>query len=101
MDRPVDPLRKDRPLALQDAKARFSEVVGAAMRGQPQYVTRRGKPAVVIVGAADFERMSHAERGAAPTFIEHLLAIPKTPKGERMADERRPRLVPRDVDFST
>ena len=34
---------------LQDAKNRFSAVVDAAMAGQPQQVTRRGKPAVVVL----------------------------------------------------
>ena len=32
---------------LQDAKDRFSAVVDAAVAGDPQRVTRRGKPAVV------------------------------------------------------
>lgn len=98
MDRPVK-TAKPPPLSLQDAKAHFSEVVGAAMRGQPQHVTRRGEPAVVIVGAADFERLSRAERVAQPTFVDHLLAIPKTPKGERPF-EPRVKIRLRDVDFS-
>ena len=34
---------------LQDAKNRFSAVVEAALAGTPQEVTRRGKPAVVVV----------------------------------------------------
>lgn len=88
------------PLSLQDAKAHFSEVVEAAMQGRVQHVTRRGKPAVVIVAADEYERMASAEGGSAPTFIEHLLAMPKTPKGEKPLDWPRARLVPRDVDFS-
>ncbi|MGZ8260225.1 MAG: type II toxin-antitoxin system Phd/YefM family antitoxin [Caldimonas sp.] len=71
------------PLRLQDAKTHFSAVVDAAMRGQPQHVTKRGKPAVVIVGADEFERLSRADHEAAPSFVEHLLAVPKPPKGER------------------
>ena len=34
--------------SLQDAKNRFSAVVDAAVGGDPQRVTRRGKPAVVV-----------------------------------------------------
>lgn len=71
------------------------------MQGRPQHVTRRGKPAVVIVGATDYERLSNAEHKPAPSFVEHLLAIPKTPKGERSADEPRSKVRPRDVDLSS
>lgn len=42
---------------LQDAKARFSEVVDRAIREGPQVVTRRGRDAVVIIDAAEFERL--------------------------------------------
>jgi prevent-host-death family protein len=101
MNRPAGRASKDRTLALQDAKARFSEVVGAAMRGDPQHVTRRGKPAVVIVAAEDFERLSRAARMPEPTFIEHLLAIPKAPKAASSGDAPRVKIRPRDLDFST
>jgi prevent-host-death family protein len=40
---------------LQDAKARFSEVVRRARAGKPQRVTVHGKDAVVIVDAERFE----------------------------------------------
>ncbi|MGE0716999.1 MAG: type II toxin-antitoxin system Phd/YefM family antitoxin [Alphaproteobacteria bacterium] len=42
---------------LEDAKARFSEVVRLAEREGPQRVTRRGKDAVVVISAAAFDRM--------------------------------------------
>ena len=101
MNRPVSRLPKDAPLPLQDAKARFSEIVSAAMRGRPQHVTRRGKPAVVIVGATDYERLSSAERKPVPSFVEHLLAVPKTPKSELSTNASRPNIRPRDVDLSS
>lgn len=99
MDRPVKTLSPP-PLSLQDAKAHFSEVVAAAMLGRAQHVTRRGKPAVVIVAAAEYERMASAKRGPTLSFVEHLLAIPKTPRGEQWMDEPRAKVVPRDVDLS-
>ncbi len=37
------------PLALQDAKNRFSAVADEAYRGSPQVVTRRGRPLVAII----------------------------------------------------
>ena len=42
---------------LQDAKNRFSAVVDAALAGQPQEVSRRGKPAVVVLSAAEYARI--------------------------------------------
>ena len=42
---------------LGEAKARFSRVVRLAASGQPQRVTVRGKDAVVIVAADEFERL--------------------------------------------
>jgi len=40
---------------LQDAKARFSEVVRRARSGAPQQVTVHGKEAVVVVDPARFD----------------------------------------------
>lgn len=63
--------------SLQDAKNRFSAVVNAALAGEPQTVTRRGVPAVVVLAVDDYERLRQAEKAGARTFIEHLLDIPK------------------------
>lgn len=62
---------------LQDAKNRFSAVVAAAVAGEPQRVTRRGRPAVVVVAVAEYERLRRLERANAPTFAELLLSIPQ------------------------
>ena len=40
---------------LQDAKSPFSKVVENALKSGPQYVTRRGKNAVVILSVRDYE----------------------------------------------
>ena len=48
---------------LQDAKARFSEVVREAQQHGPQRVTLHGKDAVVIVGAAEFDRLQRPLTG--------------------------------------
>ena len=47
-------------LTLQDAKNRFSAVVDAALAGRPQEVSRRGKPAVVVVSAEEYHRLVRA-----------------------------------------
>ena len=62
---------------LQEAKNRFSAVVEAALAGDPQRVTRRGKPAVVVLAVKEYERLRQRARANAPTFAELLLAIPR------------------------
>src|ERR1700719_3217016 len=43
---------------LQTAKARFSEVFRLARSKGPQWITRQGKEAVVVLPAEEFERLS-------------------------------------------
>ena len=90
---------------LQDAKNRFSALVNAALTGEPQRVTRRGQPAVVVVAVEEYERLCQAEKvgappfeeqNGAPDFIQHLLAIPKG--GPDDLFERIP-IQMREVDF--
>lgn len=50
------------PWPLQDAKARFSELVRRAQDEGPQHVTVHGREVVVIVDAEDF-RLLHSMRG--------------------------------------
>lgn len=47
---------------LQTAKAQFSEVFRRARAEGPQYVTRQGKEAVVILPAEEFERLTERTR---------------------------------------
>jgi antitoxin Phd len=47
--------------ALQDAKARFSDVVESARRAGPQLVTRRGREAVVVVAIEQFRQLTRRE----------------------------------------
>jgi prevent-host-death family protein len=63
---------------LQDAKAQFSQVVEAALQGEPQHVTRRGRDAVVVLSEVSYRRLQQSSRIMAPGFISHLLAVPKT-----------------------
>ncbi len=62
---------------LQDAKNKFSALVNAALAGEPQRVTRRGQPAVVVLSVEEYERLSLLEREKAPTFARLLLDIPQ------------------------
>lgn len=57
---------------LQTAKARFSELFRRARSEGPQYVTRQGKEAVVILPAEEFERL--AERTRQPRSLVRFFA---------------------------
>lgn len=82
---------------LQDAKNRFSAVVNAALAGQSQHVTRRGKPAVVVLSAADYDRMRQAAQDRRGSFLQHLLDFPGL--GDDPDPLSQPQARPRDVDF--
>jgi prevent-host-death family protein len=57
--------------SLQDAKARFSELVRDARAGEPQHVTVHGRQAVVIVDSTRFEVRPRRARPPTMTgFIE-------------------------------
>lgn len=62
---------------LQDAKAQFSQVVEAALQGEPQHVTRRGKEAVVVLSEATYRALRESARASAPGLVAHLMAAPR------------------------
>jgi antitoxin Phd len=55
---------------VQDAKARFSELLETCLRDGPQLVTRRGEKAAVLVPAAQWQRLMSP---AKPTLKDLLL----------------------------
>ena len=57
---------------LQDAKSQFSKVVENALKEGPQYVTRRGEEAVVIVSTQKYESLINKA-----SFKDFLLSCPK------------------------
>lgn len=79
--------------SVQDAKNRFSAVIEAARR-EPQIVTKHGKPAVVVVDAAEYQRLRHLERAEAPSFADMLLAMPQDD-----GTFPRSKVRPRDLDL--
>jgi len=77
---------------LQEAKNRFSEVVNNALRDGPQWVTRHGREAVVILSAKEFHRL-HANR---ETLADFLL---KSPLRGTNLDLKRDKSLPRDISL--
>lgn len=71
---------------IQDAKARFSELLERCLTEGPQLVTKRGAEAAVLVPIAEWRRLQHATR---PTLKDLLLTghgradIPVPPRGNR------------------
>ena len=59
---------------LQDAKARFSELVRLAHSKGPQHVTLHGRDAVVVVDADEFRRLQGERSGQ--LLIDALQASP-------------------------
>lgn len=73
-----------RTWALQDAKARFSELIDACRRDGPQMVTRRGGEAAVVVSVDEWRRLQAAAR---PSMRDWLLA--EEPRFEFSLPDRR------------
>ncbi len=56
---------------LRDAKATLSALVDEASRGEPSIITRHGRPEAVVVGYADWQRLSRV-----PSFGALLASAP-------------------------
>lgn len=69
---------------VQDAKARFSELLDASLREGPQVVTRRGVEAAVLVPIEQWRRL---QRLSQPTLKELLLG--EGPRLEGLVPDRR------------
>ncbi|HKM65400.1 MAG TPA: type II toxin-antitoxin system prevent-host-death family antitoxin [Acidisphaera sp.] len=94
---PPDQPRPKRPRPsgtwlLQDAKARFSELVRRARSEGPQHVTVHGREEVVVVAAEEFRRLTGAPTGKA--LVAALQASPD--RGTDIEPSRGP-LPVRDV----
>ncbi len=64
--------------SLHDAKNRFSALVNKAQLGQPQFVTKHGVPAAVVVSVESYKVFLSVSRKQQPSFGEYLLSIPQS-----------------------
>lgn len=80
--------------AVQDAKARFSELLDASLTNGPQIVTRRGEEMAVLVRVDQWRQLQEATR---PRLKDLLLAA--TPRAEIPAPPRRARRRREPPDF--
>ena len=61
----------------QDANNHFNAVLEAALAGEPQKVTRRGRWVGVVLSAEEYERLRQLDQADAATLPELLLALPQ------------------------
>lgn len=73
---------------LQDAKARFSELVRRVRSEGPQHVSVRGRDAVVVLASEEYERLRGALTGA--DLIAALQAAPLEDSEDRPAPVHSP-----------
>ena len=77
---------------LQEAKARFSELVNEVIENGHQTITKNGHPVAVIISQEEFERI----KGPENTLVEFFL---EAPFPELDLDLERSKDVGRDIDL--
>jgi len=90
--RDAEPVVPSEPWQLQTAKARFSEVFRKALSEGPQWITRQGKEAVVVLPAEEFEKLKH-RRKQPKSLVQFFAESPLAGSGidlERKPDYGRP-----------
>lgn len=73
---------------LQEAKARFSELVNKALTEGPQRVTRRGESAVVVVSEEDFQSFE-PKPGKRKSLIDLIRECPAPEIFDLIEEDRR------------
>lgn len=75
---------------VQDAKARFSELLERCLEEGPQVVTKRGAEAAVLVPMNEWRRLQAAARPSLKQLLLADTARAAIPVPERGAGRRRP-----------
>ena len=84
---------------LQTAKAQLSELVEAALRGEPQRITRRGKDAVMVLSEQAYVALKSSAKKDAPDFVAHLLAMPRERAARVEPVASQAKLALRDIEL--
>ena len=91
-DQPAKAPRQPGYWHLQDAKARFSELVRQVRSQGPQHVTVHGRDEVVVISAEDYRRLNGDQTGAAL-----IAAMQASPAGDIDIAASRSAMPVRDV----
>ena len=78
---------------VQDAKARFSELLDACVKEGPQLVTRRGAETAVLVPISEWKRLSSAARPSLKALLLSDFARADLELPQRGSAQRRPAAV--------
>ena len=62
-------MRRKTTWAVTEAKAKLSDLVDAAMKGEPQIITRRGSEAVVVLSMKAYRSAIEGRRGSLVEFF--------------------------------
>jgi prevent-host-death family protein len=77
---------------LQDAKSKFSQLVENAMQNEPQFVTKHGNNAVVILSFEDYKKITKPQTDLVAFFRN-------SPLMDAELDISRNKDLPRQVDL--
>jgi antitoxin Phd len=80
---------------MQEAKAKFAELVRRAGTEGPQIVTFRGADTAVVLSIEEFRKLKDAQ----PSFLEHILNGPKLDDEAVDLINERSRDMGRDIDL--
>jgi len=77
---------------LQDAKSKFSQLVETAMLHKPQFVTKHGNNAVVVLSFEDYKKITKPK-------IDLVSFLRSSPLMNVELDLTRSNEVPRDIEL--
>lgn len=77
---------------LQDAKSKFSQLVDSAMHSSPQFVTKHGHNAVVVLSFEEYKKMIKPEKDLVSFFQD-------SPFGDFELDITRNKDLPREIEL--
>jgi prevent-host-death family protein len=78
---------------IQDARARFSELLREAGK-EPQRITERGEPATVLISESEYRRLTGEVGRPKRTFAEWWKSAPRVPEFKPMPRRRqKPRKI--------
>lgn len=79
---------------VQDAKARFSELLEACVNEGPQLVTRRGAETAVLIPIAEWQRLNNAARPSLKALLLSDLGRADFELPPRGLAKRRSAIIP-------
>lgn len=83
---------KDNIWQLQEAKSKFSQLVEAAIQNKPQFVTKHGNNAVVVLSFEDYKKITKPQTDLV-TFLRN------SPLAEINLTTLREKDYPRDIEL--